>query len=162
MNAIATAIEKSGAGQAGIARLLGVSPQAVNQWVSGSRPVPSRHVLAIEAATGISRHQLRPDVFGGNPGSISEPVAASNPVGALVDSRMSKRALRARMGLNSDAHLAKVLGLPVEQVSGWADEDMVPELPQVMRLLGHTDQQAPAAPVNTDPDADRIGPVDTA
>lgn len=64
MNAIATAIEKLGTGQAGIARLLGVSPQAVNQWVSSSRPVPPRHVLAIEAATGVSRHLLRPDVFG--------------------------------------------------------------------------------------------------
>lgn len=75
---------------------------------------------------------------------------------------MSKRALRSRLGLSSDAHLAKVLGLPVEQVSGWADEDMVPALPQVMKLLGHTDQQAPAAPRIDDPDADRIGPVDTA
>ncbi|WP_164116142.1 transcriptional regulator [Stenotrophomonas maltophilia] len=64
MNAIATAIEKLGTGQAGIARLLGVSPQAVNQWVSSNRPVPPRHVLAIEAATGVSRHLLRPDVFG--------------------------------------------------------------------------------------------------
>jgi len=64
MNAIATAIEKLGTGQAGIARLLGVTPQAVNQWVSGSRPVPPRHVLVVEAATGVSRHLLRPDVFG--------------------------------------------------------------------------------------------------
>lgn len=64
MNAIATAIEKLGAGQAGIARLLGVTPQAVNQWVSGTRPVPPRHVLVVEAATGVSRHLLRPDVFG--------------------------------------------------------------------------------------------------
>lgn len=75
---------------------------------------------------------------------------------------MSKRALRSRLGLSSDAHLAKVLGLPVERISGWADEDMVPALPQVMKLLGHTDQQDPAAPRNDDPDADRIGPVDTA
>lgn len=64
MNAIATVVEKLGAGQAGVARLLGVTPQAVNQWVSGNRPVPPRHVLAIEAATGVSRHLLRPDVFG--------------------------------------------------------------------------------------------------
>lgn len=73
MNAIATAVEKLGAGQAGVARLLGVTPQAVNQWVSGNRPVPPRHVLAIEAATGVSRHLLRPDVFG--------PLAANDEQG---------------------------------------------------------------------------------
>ncbi|WP_416058629.1 hypothetical protein [Stenotrophomonas maltophilia] len=75
---------------------------------------------------------------------------------------MTKRALRARLGLTNDKHLAVVLGLPVEQVSGWADEDMVPALPQVMKLLGHAEQDAPATPINDDPDADRIGPVDTA
>lgn len=67
MNAIATAIEKLGSGQAGVARLLGVTPQAVNQWVSNNRPVPARHVLTIERATGVSRHSLRPDVFGPAP-----------------------------------------------------------------------------------------------
>lgn len=80
----------------------------------------------------------------------------------LVDSRMSKRALRARLGLSNDAHLAKVLNLPVEQVSGWADEDMVPALPQVMKLLGHREQREPAKPANEDPDADRIAPIEVA
>jgi len=67
MNAISAAVEKLGSGQAGMARLLGVTPQAVNQWVSNNRPVPARHVLPIEHATGISRHDLRPDVFGPAP-----------------------------------------------------------------------------------------------
>ncbi|HIE1458209.1 TPA: hypothetical protein ACXJST_000113 [Stenotrophomonas maltophilia] len=75
---------------------------------------------------------------------------------------MSKRALRARLGLGSDAHLAKALGLPVEQVSGWADEDMVPALPQVMKLLGNPEQREPAKPANEDPDADRIAPIEVA
>ncbi len=73
---------------------------------------------------------------------------------------MSKRALRARLGLSSDAHLAKVLDLPVEQVSGWADEDMVPALPQVMKLLGDAEQPEP--PANDAPDADRIAPIEVA
>ncbi|MBH1367906.1 helix-turn-helix domain-containing protein [Stenotrophomonas maltophilia] len=165
MNPIAIAIEKSGAGQAGIARLLGVSPQAVNQWVSGIRPVPSRHVLAIEAASGISRHELLPEVFGPGPDAVaplSSAASGCQAASALVDSRMSKRALGSRLGLSSDAHLAKVLGLPVEQISGWADEDMVPALPQVMKLLGHPEQQEPAKPANEDPDADRIAPIEVA
>lgn len=75
---------------------------------------------------------------------------------------MSKRALRAKLGLSNDLHLAKVLGLAAEQVSAWADEDMVPPLPQVMKLLGLPEQQEPARPANDDPDADRIGPIEVA
>ncbi len=80
----------------------------------------------------------------------------------LVDSRMSKRALRAKLGMASDKNLATLLQLPVEQVEAWADEDMVPALPQVMKLLGHTEQQEPAMPANEDPDADRIAPIEVA
>ncbi|WP_155760620.1 transcriptional regulator [Stenotrophomonas maltophilia] len=165
MNHIAAAVEKAGTGQAGLARLLGVSPQAVNQWVNGNRPVPPRHVLAIEKATGVSRHELRPDVFG--PGAVAElqdqrqPTVAEQ-IRSEVDTRMSKRALRARLGVSNDKQLAKVLQLPVEQVEGWAEEDMVPALPQVLQLLGHSEQQEPAKPANDDPDADRIAPIEVA
>lgn len=165
MNPIATAIEKSGAGQAGIARLLGVSPQAVNQWVSGIRPVPSRHVLAIEAASGISRHELLPEVFGPAPGAVaplSSGASSSQAPSVLVDSRMSKRALRAKLGLSTDKQLAKVLKLPPEQIEAWAEDDHVPGIPQVLRLLGIEEPPPSLAPVIHDPDANRIGPVDTA
>lgn len=37
-----------------------VSPQAISQWDK----VPARRVLEVEEITGISRHVLRPDVFG--------------------------------------------------------------------------------------------------
>jgi len=151
MNAIAIAVEKLGAGQAGIARLLGVTPQAVNQWVSGNRPVPPRHVLAIEAATGVSRHELRPDVFG-----AAEVSTVRALTGSLVDSRMSKRALRAKFGFKTDAPLAKLLRLPLEQVEAWPEEQGVPALPQVLRLLGVQEEQ-PAAEA-----ADRIINVEAA
>lgn len=39
------------------------TPQAISQW----EKVPATHVLAIENATGISRHELRPDIFGDFP-----------------------------------------------------------------------------------------------
>ena len=64
MSAIKQAIEQFPGGQAALARLLGVSPQAVNQWVTGVRPVPPKHAIAIEKATGTSRFDLRPDIFG--------------------------------------------------------------------------------------------------
>lgn len=56
------AINKVG-GQVALATACNVTPQAVNQWAQKGKP-PAGRVLAIEAATGISRHELRPDIFG--------------------------------------------------------------------------------------------------
>lgn len=39
---------------------LGLTSQAVYQW----RRVPAERALEVERLTGISRHKLRPDVFG--------------------------------------------------------------------------------------------------
>lgn len=55
----ADAIYKLG-GPAKAARHLGVTVQAVCQWTR----IPIHHVAAVARETGISRHKLRPDVFG--------------------------------------------------------------------------------------------------
>ena len=52
------AIEKAGS-MGKLARLLGISQQAVSQW----REVPTRHIIAIEHATGVPREVLRPDLY---------------------------------------------------------------------------------------------------
>lgn len=75
---------------------------------------------------------------------------------------MSKRALRARLGLSTDTQLAKVLQLPAEQVEGWEDERALPAVPEVLRLLGAQAPAAPAPQEPEDPDAARIVPVETA
>jgi len=48
--------------QSALAKLIGVAPSFVNQWVSRERPVPVKHCLAIEQATGgkVTRKELRP------------------------------------------------------------------------------------------------------
>jgi DNA-binding transcriptional regulator YdaS (Cro superfamily) len=46
-----------------VARRLEITTQAISQW----ERVPSHHVLALEEMSGISRHELRPDVFGPPP-----------------------------------------------------------------------------------------------
>ena len=43
-----------------VAERFGVSAQAVYKWDM----IPARKVLDVESETGISRHELRPDVFG--------------------------------------------------------------------------------------------------
>lgn len=80
---------------------------------------------------------------------------------AEIDSRMSKRALRARLGLASDKHLATLLQLPAAQVEGWPEEGVLPALPQIQRLLGG-EAKPPDPIVPTDFDHDRITQVDVA
>lgn len=46
-----------------LAALLDISKSAVSQW----ERVPANHVLRIEQLTGMSRHTLRPDIFGPPP-----------------------------------------------------------------------------------------------
>ncbi|MEH6510351.1 transcriptional regulator [Halopseudomonas aestusnigri] len=61
MSAISKAVEKAGS-QAELARLLGVSSQAINKMLAAKR-VPAERVLKIEEVTGVSRHELRPDLY---------------------------------------------------------------------------------------------------
>lgn len=56
------AIEKGG-GSIELAKNLGITRQAVEQW----RVVPAERVLAVENLTGISRYELRPDIYGEPP-----------------------------------------------------------------------------------------------
>ena len=49
--------------QSRLARLLGVPPQLMYQWVRGVRPIPIERCTAIELATGgaVTRRDLRPE-----------------------------------------------------------------------------------------------------
>ncbi|SDK55270.1 transcriptional regulator [Stenotrophomonas pavanii] len=166
---IVTYRKEKGLSQAAFAALLtGTGAAAtqglVSQWENRTTAIRAERAIQIELATGgvVSRYDLLPHVFGPSPVVLTGANSAPTGFGALVDSRMSKRALRAKLGLSTDKQLAKVLQLPVEEVSAWADEDMVPALPQVLQLLGHSEQQEPAKPANDDPDADRITPIEVA
>lgn len=50
-------------GQSAMARLLGVSPPSVNQWIKGVRQLPAERCPAIERATRgeVLCEELRPD-----------------------------------------------------------------------------------------------------
>ncbi|WP_373489974.1 transcriptional regulator [Parasphingorhabdus sp.] len=60
--ALKRAIEKAGS-QAEMARLCGNSQPAVWQWLKRGNVLPAEYVLRVEAATGVSRHDLRPDIY---------------------------------------------------------------------------------------------------
>jgi DNA-binding transcriptional regulator YdaS (Cro superfamily) len=46
-----------------LAERMGVTPGAVSQWDKRQR-IPGNRVLELEKITGISRHLMRPDIFG--------------------------------------------------------------------------------------------------
>jgi DNA-binding transcriptional regulator YdaS (Cro superfamily) len=64
MNRVEQIIESLGPGGASrLAKACGVKPQNITRW-QRTGLVPAHHCLAVEQLTGISRHELRPDVFG--------------------------------------------------------------------------------------------------
>ncbi|WP_333839176.1 transcriptional regulator [Novosphingobium sp.] len=60
--ALEAAIAAAGS-QSELARRCGVSTTAVWKWAQSSKRLPAEHVLTVEAATGIPRHVLRPDIY---------------------------------------------------------------------------------------------------
>lgn len=56
------AVDKVG-GQSAFARLHGVSQPTVWAWIKQGKPLPAEYVLLTEKETGISRHELRGDLY---------------------------------------------------------------------------------------------------
>ena len=69
--------------QSALARICGISQTAVWKWLQSSKRLPAEYCLAVEAATGVSKHLLRPDIYPADLSSISLPVDdASGSLGA--------------------------------------------------------------------------------
>jgi len=98
------AIDAAG-GVARLARKIGVSQPSVSSWSK----VPAQRVIAVEAATGVSRNQLRPDLYSEPPmseGSI-DPVDAARAqeyllLASLLSAAPSKRLLDQLAALTGD------------------------------------------------------------
>ncbi|RQQ19705.1 helix-turn-helix domain-containing protein [Burkholderia stagnalis] len=70
-------------GKAALARLVGVTPQTVQQWANGQRPIPTRRARRIECATGIDRRWFRLDDWKEHwPELIDQPIRALPPAPA--------------------------------------------------------------------------------
>jgi DNA-binding transcriptional regulator YdaS (Cro superfamily) len=66
-------------GPSALASKLGIAPQAVSKW----RIVPPRRVLEVEELSGVSRHLLRPDIYGGVPRGGSVPVESQSAIAGV-------------------------------------------------------------------------------
>jgi DNA-binding transcriptional regulator YdaS (Cro superfamily) len=85
---LAQAVRKMGS-QSAFARLISMSQTTVYEWLRDQRPLPAEHVLGVEAATGISRHDLRPDIYpiespGVRPDDAPEGVSRASSGGPAV------------------------------------------------------------------------------
>ncbi|MBN9143731.1 MULTISPECIES: transcriptional regulator [unclassified Novosphingobium] len=70
-SALAQAIRKAGS-QVAFGRIVGKRQSVIHDWLRKERPLPSELVFVVEAATGISRHDLRPDIY---PRDVQNPPA---------------------------------------------------------------------------------------
>lgn len=50
-------------GQVRLAKMIGTSAPRVWNWLNRDSRLPAEFVLPIERATGVSRHELRPDLY---------------------------------------------------------------------------------------------------
>lgn len=99
------AIDAAG-GIAQLARKIGISQPSVSNWT----PVPAQRVIAVEAATGVSRTDLRPDLYDERVGSaeLIDPIDAARAreyalLAALLSAPPSKRLLDQLAALTGDA-----------------------------------------------------------
>lgn len=60
--ALSRAVEIAG-GQTALAAKIGVKQAHVWNWLNKTKGVPPQYVLPIERETGVSRHDLRPDIY---------------------------------------------------------------------------------------------------
>lgn len=56
-------LETAAGSQSALARALGVTQPTVWHWLNLSHRIPAEHVLRAERLYGVSRHELRPDIY---------------------------------------------------------------------------------------------------
>lgn len=88
--ALLEAVRIAGSQQA-FAELLGKSQPTVSRMINQSKQLPAEDVLRVEAATGVSRHLLRPDIYPRETPSL--PAAAIGEETPLCGPILSARTL---------------------------------------------------------------------
>ena len=112
-------------GVSALSRALGLSQPTVSNW----RRIPSERVLAAEAATGVPRSELRPDLYPPDAPAIDEIEAARAALYRLLAALFSaapKRALLAQVArLRGDASPLGMAQAALAEAAARADADEV-------------------------------------
>ena len=61
-SALARAVRKAG-DQTKFGLVIGKRQSVVNDWLRENKPLPAEFVLTVERELGVSRHDLRPDIY---------------------------------------------------------------------------------------------------
>lgn len=61
-DALRRAVSVAGS-QVRFGKLIGVGQPSISKWLANDVSLPAEHVLKVEAETGVSRHDLRPDLY---------------------------------------------------------------------------------------------------
>jgi len=77
--AFALAVDRIAGGQSAIGKLCEKTQGAVSKRLAAKREIWAEGVLAVEAATGISRHDLRPDLYPREDSPAQPPAGAPSP-----------------------------------------------------------------------------------
>mgnify|MGYP000020540069 CR=1 FL=1 len=80
IDALKKAIAVAGS-QSALARILGTRQSTVSAWLLRGTPLPAERVLPIEEATGVSRHDLRPDLYPREESPAHPPATPPLPAG---------------------------------------------------------------------------------
>ncbi|MGO1303690.1 MAG: transcriptional regulator [Sphingomonas parapaucimobilis] len=75
-SALAKAVRAAGS-QSAFGRLIKTPQPTINGWLKRKALLPAEHVLFVEERTGVSRHELRPDIF---PLADSRPAPSAPPL----------------------------------------------------------------------------------
>ncbi|HEX6609434.1 MAG TPA: Cro/CI family transcriptional regulator [Hyphomicrobiaceae bacterium] len=108
-----------------LARRLGISQPSVSNW----KRVPADRVLSVEAATGVARGILRPDLFGGKDASVDDTELARAQEYALLATLLAKspdtQLLQRLSRLRGDASPLGVAHVALGEAAARADVDRV-------------------------------------
>jgi post-segregation antitoxin (ccd killing protein) len=111
-------IDQAIAAVGGVARLgdiLGVAHTSVVRWRQSGH-VPAERVLALEAATGVPRHRLRPDLY---------PARSEPPAPGLAEVQIPFEAEARALGIDVGKVAAEALraAISAEKARRWAEEN---------------------------------------
>lgn len=116
-----------GLGQLG--RAIGCSVTAVCRWRQAGR-VPANRVLAIEAATGIPRDRLRPDLYARNatPGmaELQAPFNSETQRLGLDPQAIAEAAVRKAVGEEKARRWAEGSRAAIDAHNAWVEEHGLP------------------------------------
>lgn len=92
-SALKRAIEAAGS-QSAFARICGCTQGNIWQLVKRGGHLPAQYVLRVEASTGVSRHDLRPDLY--PPYALATPASEARTVTCIAcDRRLDAATVRA-------------------------------------------------------------------